>query len=71
MQLSNDEIRRYARHLSLPEVGLAGQEKIRAASVLCADCGSLNVSADTLFAPMICACPDNSCNRDCRNVIWS
>ena len=41
MELSNDEIRRYARHLSLPEVGLAGQSKLRAASVLCVGAGGL------------------------------
>ena len=28
MELNNDEIRRYSRHLILPEVGLAGQKKI-------------------------------------------
>ena len=28
MQLNNDEIRRYSRHLISPEVGLAGQKKI-------------------------------------------
>ena len=27
-ELNNDEIRRYSRHLILPEVGLAGQKKI-------------------------------------------
>ncbi|SVC76493.1 uncharacterized protein METZ01_LOCUS329347, partial [marine metagenome] len=26
MELSNDEIRRYSRHLILPEVGMAGQK---------------------------------------------
>src|SRR5258708_7469821 len=41
MQLSNDEIRRYARHLTLPEVGLAGQKKIRSTSVLCIGAGGL------------------------------
>jgi adenylyltransferase/sulfurtransferase len=41
MGLSNDEIRRYARHLILPQVGLAGQQKIRAASVLCVGVGGL------------------------------
>jgi molybdopterin/thiamine biosynthesis adenylyltransferase/rhodanese-related sulfurtransferase len=41
MQLSNDELRRYARHLILPEVGLDGQKKIRAASVLCIGAGGL------------------------------
>jgi adenylyltransferase/sulfurtransferase len=33
MELNNDEIRRYSRHLILPEVGLAGQKKIKAASI--------------------------------------
>jgi molybdopterin/thiamine biosynthesis adenylyltransferase/rhodanese-related sulfurtransferase len=41
MSLSNDEIRRYSRHLILPEVGMAGQKKIRAASVLCIGAGGL------------------------------
>jgi adenylyltransferase/sulfurtransferase len=41
MQLNNEEIRRYSRHLILPEVGLAGQKKIKAASVLCVGAGGL------------------------------
>jgi adenylyltransferase/sulfurtransferase len=41
MELSNDEIRRYSRHLILPEVGMAGQKKIRATSVLCVGTGGL------------------------------
>src|SRR5512146_68978 len=41
MQLSNDEIRRYSRHLILPEVGLEGQKKICSASVLCIGAGGL------------------------------
>ena len=41
MQLSNDEIRRYSRHLILPEVGLPGQKKIRSSSVLCIGAGGL------------------------------
>jgi len=41
MQLSNDEIRRYSRHLILPEVGLAGQKKICSTSVLCIGTGGL------------------------------
>ena len=41
VELSNDEIRRYSRHLILPEVGLAGQKKIRSASVLCIGAGGL------------------------------
>jgi molybdopterin/thiamine biosynthesis adenylyltransferase/rhodanese-related sulfurtransferase len=41
MELTNDEIRRYSRHLILPEVGLAGQKKIRSTSVLCIGAGGL------------------------------
>src|ERR1051325_1268775 len=41
MELSNEEIRRYSRHLILPEVGLAGQKKIRKAKVLCIGAGGL------------------------------
>ena len=41
MHLSNDEIRRYSRHLILPEVGLSGQKKICSTSVLCIGAGGL------------------------------
>lgn len=41
MELTNDEIRRYSRHLILPEVGVEGQKKIRSASVLCIGAGGL------------------------------
>ena len=41
MELTNDEIRRYSRHLILPEVGLTGQKKIRSTSVLCIGAGGL------------------------------
>src|SRR5215475_13131338 len=41
MDLDNDQIRRYSRHLILPEVGLAGQKKICSASVLCIGAGGL------------------------------
>ena len=41
MQLDNDEIRRYSRHLILPEVGMAGQKKICSTSVLCIGAGGL------------------------------
>jgi sulfur-carrier protein adenylyltransferase/sulfurtransferase len=39
--LTNDEILRYSRHLILPEVGMAGQEKLKAAKVLCIGTGGL------------------------------
>jgi len=41
MDLNNDEIRRYSRHLILPEVGMAGQKKLRSTSVLCIGAGGL------------------------------
>ncbi|MFT4691650.1 MAG: molybdopterin-synthase adenylyltransferase MoeB [Verrucomicrobiia bacterium] len=41
MNLDNEEIRRYSRHLILPEVGMAGQKKLKAASVLCIGAGGL------------------------------
>lgn len=40
-QLSHEEILRYSRHLILPEVGLAGQKKLKAASVLVIGTGGL------------------------------
>jgi sulfur-carrier protein adenylyltransferase/sulfurtransferase len=40
-KLSNDEISRYSRHLILPEVGLEGQQKLKAAKVLCVGTGGL------------------------------
>ena len=39
--MNDDELRRYSRHLSLPEVGLEGQKKICSASVLCIGAGGL------------------------------
>jgi len=41
VQLSHEEIRRYSRHLIMPEVGLAGQKKLKAASVLLIGTGGL------------------------------
>ena len=40
-QLDNAEIARYSRHLILPEVGLEGQQKLKAAKVLCVGSGGL------------------------------
>ena len=39
--LSNEEILRYSRHLIMPEVGMAGQEKLKAASILLIGAGGL------------------------------
>ncbi len=40
-QLSHEEIHRYSRHLLIPEVGLEGQQKLKAASVLVIGTGGL------------------------------
>src|SRR6516162_6701378 len=39
--LSQDEIRRYARHLIMPEVAMDGQKRLKAAKVLCIGTGGL------------------------------
>ena len=39
--LSNDEVQRYSRHLIMPEVGMDGQQKLKAARVLCIGAGGL------------------------------
>jgi adenylyltransferase/sulfurtransferase len=41
IDLSPDERQRYARHLTIPDVGLDGQRKLRAAKVLCIGAGGL------------------------------
>ncbi len=39
--LSNLEVQRYSRHLIMPEVGMDGQRKLKAARVLCVGAGGL------------------------------
>ncbi|MCS7158786.1 MAG: ThiF family adenylyltransferase, partial [Blastocatellia bacterium] len=39
--LSNEEIRRYSRHLILPEFGMEGQRKLKQGSVLLIGAGGL------------------------------
>jgi adenylyltransferase/sulfurtransferase len=41
VQLTHDEVRRYSRHLIMPEVGIAGQRKLKAASALLIGTGGL------------------------------
>jgi len=41
MNLTNQQISRYSRHLIMPEVGVEGQEKLAASSVLCIGAGGL------------------------------
>jgi len=40
-ELTTDDLSRYARHLILPEVGMEGQQKLKAARVLCVGTGGL------------------------------
>jgi adenylyltransferase/sulfurtransferase len=39
--LTNDEVKRYSRHLIMPEVGVEGQRKLKASRVLCIGAGGL------------------------------
>ncbi|BAW96329.1 ThiF/MoeZ/MoeB family, with rhodanese domain [[Synechococcus] sp. NIES-970] len=41
IELTKDDYERYSRHLILPEVGVDGQKKLKAASVLCIGSGGL------------------------------
>ena len=48
--LSHDELIRYSRHLILPELGLAGQERLKAARVLLVGAGGLGSPAALYLA---------------------
>src|SRR5438309_5954416 len=49
-QLSNEEIKRYSRHLIMPEVGMDGQRRLKAGSVLCIGAGGLGSPAAMYLA---------------------
>jgi adenylyltransferase/sulfurtransferase len=49
-ELSREEIQRYSRHLIMPEVGLEGQRKLKAARVLCIGAGGLGAPATMYLA---------------------
>ena len=40
-ELTHEEVKRYSRHLIMPEVGMSGQKKLKKASVLCVGAGGL------------------------------
>jgi adenylyltransferase/sulfurtransferase len=48
--LTNEEIKRYSRHLIMPEVGLEGQKKLKASKVLCIGAGGLGSPAALYLA---------------------
>lgn len=50
MTLSNAEIAQYARHLILPEIGMKGQERLKAAKVLLVGTGGLGAPAALYLA---------------------
>ncbi len=50
VDLSPDELKRYSRHLTLPEFGREGQEKLKATSVLLVGAGGLGSPAATYLA---------------------
>jgi molybdopterin/thiamine biosynthesis adenylyltransferase len=45
MSMTPDQLERYARHLMLPEIGVAGQEKLLASRVLVVGVGGLGSPA--------------------------
>jgi adenylyltransferase/sulfurtransferase len=49
-ELSGDEIKRYSRHLIMPEVGVEGQRQLKAAKVLCIGAGGLGSPAAMYLA---------------------
>src|SRR6266481_1683150 len=49
-ELTNDEVKRYSRHLIMPEVGVDGQRKLKAARVLCIGAGGLGSPAAMYLA---------------------
>ena len=44
-ELTVDEVRRYSRHIIIPEVGMAGQKRLKNARVLCVGAGGLGSPA--------------------------
>jgi sulfur-carrier protein adenylyltransferase/sulfurtransferase len=49
-ELTNEEIKRYSRHLIMPEVGVEAQRKLKAARVLCIGAGGLGSPAALYLA---------------------
>ena len=63
-RLSHEEILRYSRHLLIPEVGLEGQRKLKAAAVLLVGTA---VSSSTREDDRVRA--RESCANECRTAV--
>jgi sulfur-carrier protein adenylyltransferase/sulfurtransferase len=49
-ELTNEDVKRYSRHLIMPEVGVEGQRKLKAARVLCVGAGGLGSPSSLYLA---------------------
>jgi adenylyltransferase/sulfurtransferase len=49
-ELTQDEVQRYSRHLTLPDVGIQGQQRLKQARVLCIGAGGLGSPASMYLA---------------------
>src|SRR5687768_5089341 len=49
-ELTRDELARFSRHITLDEIGLEGQRKLKAARVLCVGAGGLGSPASLYLA---------------------
>ena len=45
VEITVDEVRRYSRHLIIPDVGMSGQKRLKNAKVLCVGAGGLGSPA--------------------------
>ncbi|PHO49328.1 hypothetical protein B6F22_13600 [Mycobacterium tuberculosis variant bovis] len=45
ISLTRDEVRRYSRHLIIPDIGVNGQQRLKDARVLCIGAGGLGSPA--------------------------
>ena len=55
MKLNNEEINRYSRHLTLPEVGMAGQLEIKESRVLMIGAGGLGSPLGSIWERLVSA----------------